>query len=169
MAVNPLLLTMIALLHAHSGALPGHRIKLYEEVCNVLLSRRNLSKGINIDLSIDQKFYLLQLLAFKLMINGKREFNIKFAKRILSTTLSKIPQHKIKTDVFIDLIIKESSIIVEKENKIFEFAHKSFLEFFCSLYILNNNLENELLKKVNQSWWAETIRLYSSKVKQFQV
>lgn len=40
MAVNPLLLTMIATVHLYYGQLPGARITLYKAICEVFLSRR---------------------------------------------------------------------------------------------------------------------------------
>jgi predicted NACHT family NTPase len=39
MTVNPLLLTMIAMVHRYHGALPGTRVELYAEICEVLLGR----------------------------------------------------------------------------------------------------------------------------------
>ena len=44
LAVNPLLLTMIATAHRYRGALPASRADLYGEICQVLLSRRGQAK-----------------------------------------------------------------------------------------------------------------------------
>lgn len=46
MALNPLLLTMIATVHAFRGVLPGRRVELYAEICDVLLGRRQEAKGL---------------------------------------------------------------------------------------------------------------------------
>ncbi len=46
LAVNPLLLTMIATAHRYRGALPGSRADLYGEICQVLLSRRGQAKDL---------------------------------------------------------------------------------------------------------------------------
>lgn len=45
LAINPLLLTMIANVHRYRGALPGSRPDLYSEVCQVVLWRRQEAKG----------------------------------------------------------------------------------------------------------------------------
>ncbi len=37
LTVNPLLLTMIAMVHSYRDALPGRRVELYAEICDVLL------------------------------------------------------------------------------------------------------------------------------------
>jgi predicted NACHT family NTPase len=39
LAVNPLLLTMVCMVHRYHGALPGSRSQLYGEICQVLLER----------------------------------------------------------------------------------------------------------------------------------
>ena len=46
MAVNPLLLTMIATVHRRGSALPGKRVELYREICQVLLDKRQRAKNI---------------------------------------------------------------------------------------------------------------------------
>ena len=44
MAVNPLLLTMIATVHRRGSALPGRRVELYKEIFQVLLEKRQRAK-----------------------------------------------------------------------------------------------------------------------------
>jgi predicted NACHT family NTPase len=55
MALNPLLLTMIATVHCYRGALPGRRVELYDEICDVLLGKRSEYKGIIEPLTAHQK------------------------------------------------------------------------------------------------------------------
>ncbi len=61
LAVNPLLLTMIATAHRYRGALPGSRADLYGEICQVLLSRRAQAKDLPELLSWPAKQMLLAL------------------------------------------------------------------------------------------------------------
>jgi predicted NACHT family NTPase len=74
MALNPLLLTMIATVHCYRGALPGRRVELYAEICDVLLGRRQEAKGIPDILTAEQKKAVLQVLALELMKKKTREF-----------------------------------------------------------------------------------------------
>src|ERR1700743_3322701 len=67
LAVNPLLLTMIATAHRYRGALPGSRADLYGEICQVLLSRRGQAKGLPELLSWPAKQMLLAALAYQMM------------------------------------------------------------------------------------------------------
>ena len=67
LAVNPLLLTMIATAHRYRGALPGSRADLYGEICQVLLSRRGQAKDLPELLSWPAKQGLLAALAYQMM------------------------------------------------------------------------------------------------------
>ncbi len=67
LAVNPLLLTMIATAHRYRGALPGSRADLYGEICQVLLSRRAQAKDLPELLSWPAKQTLLASLAYQMM------------------------------------------------------------------------------------------------------
>ena len=67
LAVNPLLLTMIATAHRYRGALPGSRADLYGEICQVLLSRRGQAKDLPELLPWPAKQALLAALAYQMM------------------------------------------------------------------------------------------------------
>ena len=71
MAVNPLLLTMIATVHRRGSALPGKRVDLYKEICQVLLEKRQRAKGIINKLTASQNQSVLQGLALK--FNGSQD------------------------------------------------------------------------------------------------
>jgi predicted NACHT family NTPase len=65
LAVNPLLLTMITTVHRYRSSLPGRRVELYAEICEVFLGKRQQSRGIEIDMTPAQKQSVLQPLAYK--------------------------------------------------------------------------------------------------------
>lgn len=52
LTVNPLLLTMIATVHRYRGALPGRRVGLYTEICDVLLGHWREAKGMQDPLAL---------------------------------------------------------------------------------------------------------------------
>jgi predicted NACHT family NTPase len=53
-------------------------------------------------------------------------------------------------------------LLVEKEIGIYEFAHLSFQEYLAAIEIKELNQEDILISNINNSWWAETIRLYAA-------
>jgi predicted NACHT family NTPase len=64
LAVNPLLLTMIATVHKYRSSLPSRRVELYAEICEVFLGKRQQSKGLQLDLTPEQRKRVLQPLAW---------------------------------------------------------------------------------------------------------
>ena len=160
MAVNPLLLTMIATVHRRGNVLPGKRVELYKEICQVLLERRQRAKNIPDSLTSSQKQSVLQQLALLLMVNETREFKLSDSILFLiQSQLNKVTR-KISLEVFIQQIKDVCGLVVEKELGIYEFAHLSFQEYLAAVEIKDSNQENILIDNLNDSWWHETIRLY---------
>jgi len=160
MAVNPLLLTMIATVHRRGNILPGKRVELYKEICQVLLEKRQRAKNIEDYLTASQKQSVLQQLALALMVNNTREF--KLSDSIFSPIriqLKKVTK-KVSLEEFIQRSKDVCGLLVEKELETYEFAHLSFQEYFAAVEIKDSNQENILINNLNDSWWHETIRLY---------
>ncbi len=162
LALNPLLLTMIATVHCYRGALPGRRVELYGEICDVLLGRRDEAKGININLTPEQQKAVLQVLAFRLMEKETREFTLELGCELIENELKNVAGSALKTSDFIKNIEKRSGLLIERENNLYEFAHKSFQEYLTAVEIKESNQEAILSSHLNNSWWEETIRLYAA-------
>lgn len=161
MAVNPLLLTMIATVHRRGNVLPGKRVELYKEICQVLLERRQRAKEIPDSLSGSQKQSVLQQLALALMTNETREFQLSDQTflSLIQNQLKKVTK-KISPEGFIQQTKDVCGLIVEKEIGVYEFAHLSFQEYLAAVKIKDSNQEDILINNLNNSWWHETIRLY---------
>jgi len=162
MAVNPLLLTMIATVHRRGSALPGKRVELYKEICQVLLERRQRAKNIADPLTATQKQSVLQVLAFELMQQKTREFNLSEGIDWITDKLAYVAPSGANPEEFIQQVRDVSGLLVEKEVGIYEFAHLSFQEYLAAVQIKESNQENLLIGNINNSWWAETIRLYAA-------
>jgi energy-coupling factor transporter ATP-binding protein EcfA2 len=163
MAVNPLLLTMIATIHAIRAVLPGKRVELYAEICDVLLGRRQEAKGIPDPLTSIQKRAVLQVLALALMQRKTREFTLDLGCELIESILSAVTSEG-ETDpkMFIEQVQNVSGLIVEKALGIYEFAHQSFQEYLAAVQIKTTNQDAILVENIHQSWWSETIRLYAA-------
>ncbi|NEQ50737.1 MAG: NACHT domain-containing protein [Leptolyngbya sp. SIO3F4] len=165
MAVNPLLLTMIATVHVRGSALPGKRVELYKEIFQVLLEKRQRAKGISDALRSSQKLSVLKPLAFALMEDKKRSFSLTpEVDRLLQEKLKSLSSNISTQADFLEQIREASGLLIAKEEGLYEFAHLSFQEYLASVEIKESNKESILtsaLKSSDQlSWWAETIRLY---------
>lgn len=165
MAVNPLLLTMIATVHRRGSALPGKRVELYKEICQVLLEKRQRAKNIADTLSISQKQSALQLLAADLMCNETVSFSLTpKIDQLLQERLSLTSSNASTSEEFIKQMREVSGLLTAKEEGVYEFAHLSFQEYLASVEIGKSHLESKLISALADpeqlSWWAETIRLY---------
>ncbi|MGH8922677.1 MAG: NACHT domain-containing protein, partial [Actinomycetes bacterium] len=67
LTINPLLLTMIAIVHRHCGALPGSRADLYGQICQAMLWRRQEAKTLPVLPEGKKKEAVLGRLAFAMM------------------------------------------------------------------------------------------------------
>ncbi|NER93064.1 MAG: NACHT domain-containing protein [Symploca sp. SIO1B1] len=162
MAVNPLLLTMIATVHRRGSALPGKRVELYKEICQVLLERRQRAKKFDESLTATQKQSVLQVLALALMQNNTREFTILDGVSLIQDKLSEVAGSAVNSHKFLKQIKDVSGLLVEKELGVYEFAHLSFQEYLAATETKETNQEKLLISNINNPWWNETIRLYAA-------
>ena len=163
MAINPLLLKMIATVHRRGNVLPGKRVELYKEICQILLEKRQRAKNITVGLTALQKQSILQELALKLMQNQTREFTLSQAENWISKEVQSLPKLN-NIEAFIKDIRDESALLIEKEIGIYELAHLSFQEYLAAIEVKESNQEQILISNINEIWWAETIRLYAAQV-----
>lgn len=162
MAANPLLLTMIATVHHYRGALPGRRVELYAEICDVLLGRRQDAKGLQDTISAAQKKFILQNLALNLMQKEVRRFKIDEGANLIKETLERVISDSKSPEKFLRRIENLSGLLVERELGYYEFVHKSIQEFLAATQIKDTNQEHLLIENIDNPWWDETIRLYAA-------
>jgi predicted NACHT family NTPase len=176
LAVNPLLLTMIATVHRYRSSLPGRRVELYAQICEVSLGKRQQSKGLQLDLTPAQKQRVLEPLAWEMMVARKREIPKSDACAAIQGTLRHVNQRLAPGD-FLVSVENDSSLLLEKEaGGVYAFAHHTFQEFLAACHAQENaaparrgkrvsaHESIELLtRNIGDGWWAETIRLFAAK------
>jgi predicted NACHT family NTPase len=162
MALNPLLLTMIATVHRFRGALPGRRVELYHEICDVLLGRRQDAKKITDSMSAMQKKAVLQVLALGLMKQNTREFTPALGAQLIQAKLRSIMGKKADATQFLKQIENTTGLLAEREQGVYEFAHKSFQEYLAAVELTDSTQADILTEKIQDAWWDETIRLYAA-------
>lgn len=162
LAINPLLLTMISTVHRYRSSLPGRRVELYAEVCEVFLGKRQASKGLIQHLTPAQKRRVLQVLAYHLMLQGRREIRLDAATPVIARPLALVTGKgdKQNAQAFLKSIEDESGLLIEREAGEYSFSHLAFQEYLASVHIQDQRLEEKLTAQVENSWWHEVIRLY---------
>ncbi len=165
MALNPLLLTMIATVHDNRGALPGSRVDLYDEICDVLLVRRQEAKGLTepFPLNAEQKRSVLQVLALALMHLNQRDFRVEQGLQIIAPPLQQVAGDRVSPAAFLKHIKEVTGLLTEREVGVYQFAHLSFQEYLASVQVKDAGLLDLLVGQIQQTWWHETIRLYAAK------
>jgi hypothetical protein len=162
LAVNPLLLTMIATVHRFRSSLPGRRVELYAEICEVCLGKRQAAREIESDLTPAQKQRVLQPLAYYLMCEKKREIGLDLAISVINEPL-KLVSPKYSGEEFLKMVENSSGLLVEREIGIYGFAHHTFQEYLAAVHILEQRMGDDLAVKIGESWWHEVIRLYAAR------
>jgi energy-coupling factor transporter ATP-binding protein EcfA2 len=87
---NPLLLTMVCMVHRYHGALPGSRGQLYAEICQVLLERWRQTRSIDEPYSANQKLEVLRPIAAKMMADHTRDITQGSLIELVAEPLSRI-------------------------------------------------------------------------------
>lgn len=163
LAVNPLLLTMIATVHRFRSALPKRRVELYDEIFSVFLGTWRGARGIEQELTPDQRKQVLQPLAWVMMHQHVRQISADEAEKAIWESLRGIDP-KMAPKYFLEIVRYQSGLLVEKENGFLAFAHLTFQEYLAAMHVQNDEtLLTLILGKVRQSWWHETLLLYAAK------
>jgi hypothetical protein len=160
LAVNPLLLTMVANVHRFRGRLPGTRADLYKEICEVMLSQRPEAKDLASELSGPAKLALVAELAYAMMSRRVPYLPQKETVRVLGQVLRRVSQTMTVEDFMAD--VSYNGILVERETAQYSFAHLTLQEYLAAAYIQAKGLANNLARYVNDTWWYETSLLYSA-------
>ncbi|MCK5058515.1 MAG: hypothetical protein KAT34_17805 [Candidatus Aminicenantes bacterium] len=156
---NPLLLTMMTLVHQFEGTLPDDRATLYARCIELLLRTWQEPKYIALgiknpmeerDLNYDQQKRLLAATAFYLQQknqdsqdqNSRGLIGEKELTKVLFETRfdeKRMTREKAKEDIkmFLNYIRDRSGLLVEKgrnekKENLFAFVHLSFLEYLCA-------------------------------------
>ncbi len=161
LAVNPLLLTMIATAHRYRGALPDSRADLYGEICQVLLSRRGQAKGLPELLSWPAKQMLLGGLAYQMMRDHAGNLPAGRATEILDPQLERFPL-SVTGETFLDDIAR-NGLLVEVTAGRYAFTHLTFQEYLAARHVrANPDLVKTLADNVSDPWWHEATLLYAA-------
>jgi tetratricopeptide (TPR) repeat protein len=191
LAKNPLLLTIIALIHRYQAELPRQRFKLYEKAVETLLTSWDSGKEIKLYETVlrflkpDDLLYILKKLAYWIHTQGstgeteggtlidKDELLRQLQREI--KTLKKCEPHEAKGEAerFIDFIQRRTGLLNEQGRDRYAFVHKTFQEYLTAEEIFEIDESQEdpdiiwrhFQDHLHDPHWREVLLLLVSKLK----
>ncbi len=171
LAVNPLLLTVVALVQRYRAQLPERRTELYEEAIEVLLGQWDMAKGLTETATVagraldaGDRRSLLEPVALAMMERQWRELEADELKRQLGrqflTMLSDRREVVKAVESFVRLISERSGLLAERGYGIYSFSHLTFQEHLAARAVADRGDYLEYsLARLGESWWREVILL----------
>jgi len=156
LAVNPLLLTIIAVVHRTRAVLPRDRHKLYEECLKVMIELWNMSnRKVDISFSFENSIAHLSNIAARLMDTNRREMD----KREIEECCLPARVEGQTGDFFLKEMVLKAGLLYESEGK-YGFLHLTFQEYLAALYFAGSKNQNNILKYHDRDYWKETFKLF---------
>ena len=189
LATNPLLLTIIALIHRYQAELPRRRFKLYEKAVETLLTSWDSDKNIKLylvlqQLKSDDLLYVLKKLAYWIHTQGSAgetdggtlietdELKHQLCREIKELRQCKSHEAKAEADRFVDFIQRRTGLLNEQGKDCYAFVHKTFQEYLTAEEIYDRFMggEDEVIEEhiqahLHDPHWREVLLLLVSKLK----
>ncbi|MEH2178084.1 NACHT domain-containing protein [Nostoc sp.] len=182
LARNPLLLTIIALIHRYDAHLPRQRYKLYEQAVDTLLINWDVNKGIESwklnYIKLDDIKILMQRLAYWIHSQGEtgdKEGGTLIERDELITQLSQyirecnyqVQKHQAQEEAkrLVDHITERCGLLNEQGQDRYAFVHKTFQEYLAGEEIRDrqsgdfNEVLNHIQDYLHNSHWREVLLL----------
>ncbi|MCP4689861.1 MAG: hypothetical protein GY859_17545, partial [Desulfobacterales bacterium] len=138
LAVNPLLLQIIALVHRDRGTLPQRRVELYDECTNVLLEKWDMAKGLDVLLTAREARQILQPLALWLHEEDqRRSAPLETILEVVKNPLEGMGKFDISPKELLLNIRDRSGIFMGYSETEYGFTHLSFQEYLAAEQIRN--------------------------------
>ncbi len=184
LARNPLLLTIIALIHRYQAVLPKERHRLYDKAVETLLISWDANKELSSDgrlkyLGLDDLSRLMELLAYWVHTQGnvgngeggtlidKDELISQLSREIKGLKQVQLYQAKEEAERFVDLIRERTGLLNEQGQDCYAFVHKTFQEYLSAEeidYQLENEFDfgiilNAIREHLHDAHWREVLLL----------
>jgi formylglycine-generating enzyme required for sulfatase activity/energy-coupling factor transporter ATP-binding protein EcfA2 len=171
LAVNPLLLTVIALVQRYRAQLPERRTELYEEAIEVLLGKWDEAKGLETravmagrEFDAGDRRSLLEPIALWMMEQRAREIEAVELRQQLGQQFFEMAgerqQASKAADEFLQLIDERSGLLAERGQGVYAFSHLTFQEHLAARAVADRtDYVRYTLARLSDSWWREVILL----------
>jgi formylglycine-generating enzyme required for sulfatase activity/energy-coupling factor transporter ATP-binding protein EcfA2 len=171
LAINPLMLTVIALVHRDRVKLPDRRAELYAETVDVLLGKWDEARGVGeIAIFEDRPFdagdkrLVLQELALKMQENGQKDISADSLRRFLidrfKPMLGDKPGVRRAVDRFLTVVEERTGLLAARGEGVYAFSHLTFQEYLAALQVAaRDDYVEFILAHSGEAWWREAILL----------
>lgn len=175
LAHNPLLLSVLAMVHQRGVGLPQRRAELYGECTDLLLGYWDQTKGGEAardlatygELERTEKRALLEPIALWFHERGSDglEADKSDLENKISLQFSEIfgddeRKSRRRADLFLRVIDERAGLLVEREAGVYAFAHLTFQEYLAARAIADSDEYIEYTKQhLHDEWWREVILL----------
>lgn len=184
LAVNPLLLTVIAIVHWNRKRLPEQRVELYDECVDVLLGQRKEAEHIRLDREIgtfdeqredqqrEERSWIRKRFAeIALHIQageGNRDEASKadvvrmLAPRFIDRGASSLEQAESRAALFLERQELRSGLLVSRREQSYRFVHLAFQEYLAAWYLSNQEFDAivpQIQQRIREQKWFETLQL----------
>jgi formylglycine-generating enzyme required for sulfatase activity/energy-coupling factor transporter ATP-binding protein EcfA2 len=188
LAPNPLLLTVMALVHTHKGELPDARALLYEDAVEILLwrweqlkadgdsdaprIRQLLRDARRSDVDLKRKLWRLAFDAHSAAKPGDSDSNAAdIGELTLLEALSELPDPPDYgwAKKMIEALTLRAGLLLERMPHVFTFPHRTFQEYLAASHLVAQpNFTQYAVKLVGEgAFWREVILLTVGKLVYF--
>ncbi len=165
LAVNPLLLTILALIQRQGIDLPSHRIELYRLCTETLIDTWVKAKGQSIQFSKNELVRILRPLAFWMHEHAavgaipQEELHEQIVRQLVERTLNEYEAHR-QAEQFLQIVRGKTGILVERGKERYGFLHLTFEEYFTARAVeLRKDRGTFIKKHLHDPRWREVILL----------
>ena len=171
LAINPLMLTVIALVHRDRVKLPDRRAELYAEAVDVLLGKWDEARGVKETKILAERPFdagdrrlLLQRLALHMHEIDVKEIEVgklrTFLKDAFLAIVSDEADARRAVDRFLKVIEERTGLLTARGEGIYAFSHLTFQEYLSALAIsARDDYIVYVLERSGEPWWKEVILL----------
>lgn len=166
-AVNPMLLSLISLVHFNRRFLPRGRTVLYSQCLDLLIDSWDRTRDILLPgkgVTAIQKEAILREIAFDFQTRGKGEDSRGNLERLIAGIASRLGIPTPAKDLLEDIETR-SGLLTERSLDVFGFTHLTLQEYLVAKHIQLNQTHVGLLERnFDNQAWREVILLYTGLV-----
>ena len=171
LSINPLMLTVIAMVHRDRVKLPDRRAELYSEAVDVLLGKWDEARGIEETPILGEKPFdtgdrrlMLQTVALAMHENQQKEISGGDLRGHLEEMFYRILNDRREAERavarFLTVIEERTGLLAARGEGVYAFSHLTFQEYLAALAVAaEDDYVPYTLKRVPDRWWREVVLL----------